>query len=119
LLTVTDKNGCTASDAINLLVQRIIGVYVPNAIAPGHNQNNRLEMNFGPAIKVVRAFRVFDRWGTLLFEAADAPPNDPLYAWDGTSRGKDVLPGVYLWQLEVELVDGTREHYQGDVTVVR
>lgn len=119
LLTVTDKNGCTASDAINLLVQRIIGVFVPNAFAPGHNQNNRLELNFGPAIRVVRFFRVFDRWGTLLHEVNDAMPNDSGSAWDGTSRGKEVLPGVYIWQMEVELVDGITEHYQGDVTVVR
>ncbi|MEO6037684.1 MAG: gliding motility-associated C-terminal domain-containing protein, partial [Saprospiraceae bacterium] len=119
LLTVTDKNGCTSSDAINLLIQRIIGVFVPNAIAPGHGQNNRLELNFGPAIKVIRSFRVYDRWGALLYEVVDGLPNDQQYAWDGTSRGKEVLPGVYIWQLEVELVDGTKEHYQGDVTVVR
>ena len=118
-LTVTDQNGCTASDAVNLLVKRIIGVYVPNAITPSRSQNDRLELNFGPAIQLVRFFRVFDRWGTLLHEISDALPNDAASAWDGTSRGKAVLPGVYLWQLEVTLVDGTTERYQGDVTVVR
>ena len=35
------------------------------------------------------------------------------------SRGKYVDPGVYVWFLEVELVDGGREVYRGDVTVVR
>ncbi len=119
LLTVTDKNGCTASDAINLLVQRIISVYVPNAITPEHDQNNRLELGFGPAIRIIRFFRVFDRWGSLVHQATDALPNDSASAWDGTSRGKAVQPGVYIWQLEVELVDGTTERYQGDVTVLR
>ncbi|MEO6760435.1 MAG: FG-GAP-like repeat-containing protein [Saprospiraceae bacterium] len=119
LLTITDQNGCTASDAIRLQIERIIGVFVPNAFAPDHNTNNRLELNFGPAIRIVRSFRVYDRWGALLHEVQDAPPNDPIAAWNGTSRGKAVLPGVYIWQLEVELVDGTMERYQGDVTVLR
>ena len=119
LLTVTNRNGCTASDDIALRVQRLIGVYVPNAIAPAHSLNDRLELNFGPAVRSVRYFRVFDRWGTLLHEVTGMLPDDSASAWDGTYRGQKVLPGVYLWQMEVELVDGGVERYQGDVTVVR
>ena len=118
-LTVTDKNGCTASDDITLRIQRLLQVYVPNAIAPEHSLNSRLEINYGPAIQKVHYFRVFDRWGTQLHENTNTLPDDTASAWDGTYRGKKVLPGVYIWQLEVELVDGTVERYQGDVTVVR
>ncbi len=119
LLTVTDQNGCTASDDITLRVQRLVQVYVPNAIAPEHSLNNRLEINYGPAIQKVHYFRIYDRWGTLIHETLDTTPDDTASAWDGTYRGKKVSPGVFIWQLEVELVDGTVERYQGDVTVVR
>jgi len=119
LLTVTDQNGCTASDDIVLRLQRLIQVYVPNAIAPSSTQNSRLELNFGPAVRSVRYFRIFDRWGTLLYENLNATPDDTGSAWDGSYRGKNVPPGVYIWQLEVELVDGGVERFQGDVTVLR
>ena len=119
LLTVSDQNGCMASDVITLRLQRLVQVYVPNAIAPSHSQNSRLELNFGPAVRKVKYFRIFDRWGTLLHENLNTLPDDTAAAWNGTYLGKNVLPGVYIWQLEVELVDGGVERYQGDVTVVR
>jgi len=121
VLTVTDRNGCTATDAMALRVQRIIGVYVPNALSilPTTDENSRLELNFGPAVQRVTLLQVYDRWGTLLHEVRNALPGDQSQAWDGQYRGDPVLPGVYIWRLEVELVDGVLERYEGDVTVVR
>jgi len=121
VLTVTDRNGCTATDAMALRVQRIIGVYVPNALSilPTTDENSRLELNFGPAVQRVTLLQVYDRWGTLLHEVRNALPGDQSQAWDGQYRGDPVLPGVYIWRLEVELVDGVVERYEGDVTVVR
>jgi hypothetical protein len=49
----------------------------------------------------------------------DVAPDPSSVAWDGRSRGDYVLPGVYAWMMELELVDGTVEKYRGDVTVVR
>jgi len=54
-----------------------------------------------------------------LYENLNATPDDTGSAWDGSYRGKNVPPGVYIWQLEVELVDGGVERFQGDVTVLR
>ncbi|MEI6410561.1 MAG: FG-GAP-like repeat-containing protein, partial [Bacteroidota bacterium] len=113
-LTVTDKNGCTASDSMRIVVERIINVFVPNIFAPSSEGPNRLfSPGFGVAIQRVKLLQVYDRWGSLVHQVTDAAPNDTHQAWDGRVRGKDALPGVYLWRLELELVDGTIVKYQG------
>jgi hypothetical protein len=120
-LTVTDANGCTTSGELDVAVTRFIRVFLPNAVAPesANDFNRRFQPFSGSAVNRIVVFRIFDRWGALLHEVANGQPNDPANAWDGRSRGKYVDPGVYVWFLEVELVDGARETYRGDVTVVR
>ncbi|MCB0543252.1 MAG: VCBS repeat-containing protein [Lewinellaceae bacterium] len=120
-LTVTDKNGCTTTEDLLLEVEHILDAYIPNVFAPlsSSDQNSRFELNFGPAAQRVRLLRVFDRWGNLMYELKDAAPNDNSRAWDGRHRGKLVMPGVYTWMLQVELVDGSILKYHGDLTIVR
>jgi len=120
-LTLTDVNGCTASDQMLVNVQRVIGVFVPNVFSPESDllNNNRFDVNFGPAVERIKLMRIYDRWGSLVHEVNNAAPNDPATAWDGRVKGKDIAPGVYLWILELELVDGATVNYEGDVTVIR
>ena len=64
-------------------------------------------------------FRIFNRWGELVFEGFDFPPGNEEYGWDGR-RGVEQLPiGVYIYYAEVILSDGTRERVEGDVTLMR
>ncbi len=120
-LTITDPNGCKASDEMLLEVRRVVGVFMPNAIVPTSDidLNARFEPNFGPAIQRVTSLQIFDRWGALIHEAKNAAPGDASLIWDGRSDGHYVMPGVYIWAIELELVDGTTEKFRGDVTVVR
>lgn len=117
-LTIMDENGCSATDEMFLMVEQIIGVFIPNAIG-GTGDNANLELGFNPAVRQVKLFRVFDRWGELLHETRNALPGDAALTWDGRHRGKLVNPGVYLWQIEIELVNGTVLKKVGDLTVVR
>ncbi len=119
-LTATDAQGCSASTQIMLEVRRIIDVFVPNAISPQseNDANSRLLPFFGPAVRQVLSFQIYDRWGALCHQIGSRGlPNDVSLAWDGR-RNQRVVPGVYVWTLEVELVDGSTERYSGDVTVI-
>lgn len=120
-LVATDANGCKAADEMLLEVRRVIDVFFPNAIAPTAptDFNARFEPSFGPAVERVTSLRIFDRWGTLIHEAKNAAPGDFSLIWDGRYDGKVVMPGVYIWVIELELVDGAKEKFRGDVTVVR
>jgi hypothetical protein len=67
----------------------------------------------------VRSMRIYDRWGSMVFENTNFTPNEPALGWDGRAGGDNVLPGVYVYAIELEFLDGTMQRYDGDVTVVR
>ncbi|MBL7826197.1 MAG: gliding motility-associated C-terminal domain-containing protein, partial [Saprospiraceae bacterium] len=118
MLTIIDQNGCTATDVMILTVDPIVNVYIPNAMG-GEGENARFEINFGPAVRKINMLRIYDRWGSLLHEAQNNLPGDSALGWDGRHNGALVAPGVYVWYLEVELVDGRIFKKKGDLTVVR
>jgi hypothetical protein len=67
----------------------------------------------------VQYLRIYDRWGSLLFENKDFLPNLPEAGWDGKDRGQLVSPGVYVYEVMVAFRDGKTEVYLGDVSVLR
>ena len=117
---VRDLAGCVASDALQINVQRVDRVYIPNVFSPdGNGQNDVFTLFAGQQVINVRSMRIYDRWGELLFEKLDIQPNDETAGWDGYTRGKQVMPGVYVYVVEIEYFDGNSEVFEGDVTVVR
>lgn len=117
-LTVIDENGCVASDNWSLVVEQVIGVYIPNAMGT-EGDNAVFQLGFGPAVRRVNLFRIYDRWGDMLHESRNALPGDAALNWDGRFKGKRMNPGVYMWQIELELVNGTLVKKVGDLTLIR
>lgn len=119
-ILVTDTSGCSASDEMRIVVIKTRRVFLPNIIYPGSIEtNNVFSVYAGPEVSKVRALQIYDRWGEMLFENKNFAPNDPQLGWDGHSRGKEVNPGVYVYVVDIEFIDGSTEVFSGDVTVVR
>jgi hypothetical protein len=118
VLTIKDENGCEATDDMVIRVEQFVGIYIPNAMG-GDGANAVLDLGFNPAIKKINYFRIADRWGSLLHESRNALPGDSSLSWDGRYKGKLVNPGVYVWALELELVNGSIIKKIGDLTVIR
>lgn len=120
-LTVTDIHGCTANDQISILVERIKQVFVPNVFSDEADDaiNTQLTPGFGASVRRINQFQVFDRWGNRVHAVANVLPGDSALNWDGRYNGKKAIPGVYVWFLEVELINGTTEMHKGDVTILR
>jgi gliding motility-associated-like protein len=119
-LTITDANGCSATDQLYIKVGRVIGLYAPNIFNPeGNPINSRFDLGCGPAIIRINYIRIFDRWGNLVFENKNGTPNDLSQGWDGRFKGKPVQSGVYVWVAELALIDGTTVIQKGNVTVIR
>ncbi len=119
-ISVSDTFGCTASDQIRIVVVKTRRVFLPNIINPASEKtNNIFSVYAGPEVSKVRSMQIYDRWGEMLFENKDFFPNDPQFGWDGHSRGKEVNPGVYVYVVVIEYINGTTEVFSGDVTVVR
>jgi len=92
--TVTDKFGCES------IAQKTIRVYsscylaVPNAFTPNGDGKNDLlyPLNAIKADKLL--FKVYNRWGQLIFET-----NNWKQGWNGTYKGIQQPGGVYVWFL--------------------
>ena len=119
-LLVKDLNGCERTAPIRLEVDRELVLEVPNVFNPG-TLDNAILFPFAntKTLKQIDLMRIYTRWGEQIFEQRDFPPNDPSYGWDGTFRGKDLNPAVFVWYLEATFIDGTKRLYKGDVTLVR
>ncbi len=121
LVTVTDANGCTAMASIRVNVEKPRGVYVPSGFSPnGDGHNDRLSV-YGKShqIKRIKIFRIYDRWGELVFEDLEVPVNDASRGWDGQWRGSPCQAGVYVWYVEAEYLDGYEQALKGNTTLIR
>ena len=97
-VTITSEDDCITTATLNVRVAKERDVYVPNAFSPNTDGiNDRFTIYGGPEVASVNYFRVFSRWGELLFEKNDFDPNDPQLGWDGQFNGQLAGQGVYIW----------------------
>lgn len=114
-----DAKGCEATDLVTIFVEKERIALVPTGFTPNQDgQNDRLLVHGRQGTKV-RFFRVFDRWGELVYQGNDFQVNDLANGWDGYFKGEPAQTGVYIWYLEVEYPDGLIESYKGQTTLIR
>ncbi|NUQ23548.1 MAG: gliding motility-associated C-terminal domain-containing protein [Saprospiraceae bacterium] len=119
-LTASDENGCQAEDAITIFIDKKRRVYVPNAFSPDDDGiNDYITVYADTDVVAVKSFRIFDRWGNLLFFNGPFQPNIESYGWDGEFKGKPMNAGVYVYFAEIEFADGQVETFKGDVSLLR
>ncbi|MEM6723659.1 MAG: gliding motility-associated C-terminal domain-containing protein, partial [Bacteroidota bacterium] len=121
-LTIADLNGCEASDVIRIEVITRRDVDLPNAFSPnddGLNDIFYVRSNFPESVNTIRTFRIFDRWGELVFERQNFDPNSRENGWDGTFKGTKLTPGVFVYMVEVEYYLGETTLLRGDVMLMR
>lgn len=119
VIKITDEDGCMAFDSVRVLVNRDRPIYVPNVFAPDKNYpNDHFTLFGGPAAEQIQLLRIYDRWGSLIFETQDIPLNEPNVGWDGRYKG-ELMTGVFTFYATVLFVDQQKVTYEGSVTVVR
>ncbi|HMQ83113.1 MAG TPA: gliding motility-associated C-terminal domain-containing protein [Saprospiraceae bacterium] len=118
--TVTDLNGCSATDIVRVFVDKARYVYIPNVFSPnGDGANDEFYIFGGPDVEEIVQLSIFDRWGESLFTMENFPPNDPHYGWNGTFRGKPLHSDVFVYFAEIRFKDGAVILYKGDVNLIR
>lgn len=119
VVAATDKNACkaTASFSINI---RQAPIYAPNVFTPnGDGLNDYFILSGNPAFAKINAFRIYNRWGDLVYEARDIPLSNLNQGWDGYYIGIQAPSNVYLYYAEIEYANGEHAIMKGDVTLVR
>ncbi len=120
-LAVTTDLGCSAEANVLVVVRKERGIYIPNSFSPNDDGINDIFLVYSKlgVVANIRSFRIFSRWGELLYEFYNFPPNDPAFGWNGKHRGEELNPAVFAYMVEVEFVDGVKKLYKGDVQLVR
>lgn len=122
-LNVVDMNGCRATGDVFVELNRTRNVYIPNVFSPnGDGRNDELRLFACKGVRSVNYARVFDRWGSLLFNRDDIGIPDcagGTILWDGSIGSNDLPSGVYVYVIEVEFIDNVTLVYRGDITVLR
>jgi gliding motility-associated-like protein len=120
ILEIMDQNGCFARDTICFDIFPERNVFVPNVFQPDNDGVNDFFSVFGDkSVKLIRQLKVYDRWGEEVFRGQNLNVNEEILGWDGTFNGKKLNPGVFIWQSEIEFIDGVILFFKGDVTLVR
>lgn len=120
-LRIVDFYGCSIELSIDISIDESIDIFVPTAFSPnGDRVNDQLNVyaNTYQVAKVL-TFRVFDRWGGLMFEAQNFPPNSERLGWDGTFGDQPMDPGVYTYMVILELTSGSRKTIGGHTLLLR
>ena len=112
--------GCkdSASIAVNAYFQSHLilpTVFTPN----GDGQNDYFYVIAGKDVIKVRMFKIMNRWGAVVFNKSGTLPNSYAEGWDGNYNGKPAEAGTYIYQLIVELSDGSTETRKGNITLLR
>jgi large repetitive protein len=112
--------GCRVDTTVIVSVTKPRRAAAPAAFTPnGDGTNDSFFVQGDERVKTVLLFRVFDRWGELVYNGENLMPNDPSTGWDGTFKGVLMNSGVYSWYAEVEYIDGFKEIIRGDITLLR
>ena len=58
--------------------------------------------------------RVYHRWGEKVFETSNLNEG-----WDGTYKGKECDPAVFVYYLDIECKGGETYQEKGNVSLIR
>lgn len=112
-------SGCSGTDEVTVVVKKDRSVFIPNTFSPNFDGDNDVFKIFsGASVSRINTFRIFNRWGSLLYEAESFSPDD-LQGWDGTFKGEVMDIGVYIYYAEIEFIDGEKRLFKGDVTLLK
>ena len=118
-IAITPTTGCAIVDTVFVRVLDNIppdqsGIYVPKAWTPNGDGHNDKLFPIPVNIKDLKYFRVFNRWGQLVFET-----NTLRDGWDGIFKGQPQVSDTYTWTLEAEGNDGKYYKLAGNSVLLR
>ena len=119
-ISIIDSTGCTAIDSVMITVNKNRPIFIPNAFSPNFDGTNDIFTAYGnAAAQQIQIMRIFNRWGALMFEGENLPLNSNTIGWNGVFNNQDMQPGVYVYYIVVDFIDGVSVPFEGDITILR
>ncbi|MGZ8523471.1 MAG: T9SS type B sorting domain-containing protein, partial [Chitinophagaceae bacterium] len=113
-------NQCPAIDTLLVLIRQadpgvcVSDIFVPKAWSPNNDGHNDKLYPIPVCIRELKYFRVFNRWGQLVFQT-----NILCRGWDGIFNGQPQVMDTYTWTLEATGEDGTYYKRAGNSVLVK
>jgi gliding motility-associated-like protein len=113
-IAIKTNTGCITIDTQMVKVIKGVDIYVPTAFTPNGDGLNEILRPILMGVKELQFFRVYNRWGQLLFET-----KTKWQGWDGKLNGKQQATGVVVWEAQALGVDGKTYTQKGTSVLVR
>lgn len=94
-ITIETAAGCVTVDTQLVKVFKEVKFYVPSGFTPNQDGLNDYLKPIPVGIKDFKYFRVYNRWGQLLFDLKDDPKG-----WNGMIKGRLQSTQVVVWMAE-------------------
>ncbi len=119
-VVASNGGGCVSRDQITVeVICKNTSVFIPNTFSPNNDGVNEIFYPRGTGLFNVKSFRIFNRWGQLVFERYNAAPNSSADGWNGKFNNKDLQSDVYIYMMEVICENGFSIPLKGNVTLLR
>ncbi|NJC25533.1 gliding motility-associated C-terminal domain-containing protein [Neolewinella antarctica] len=119
-LGALSPQNCVARDSTLITVLKIRDVYIPTSFSPNGDGFNDVFTVLSDETRVssVASLRVFDRWGSQVFDGINLTVNDLGNGWDGSVGGQAAPVGVYSYVAEVLYPDGVIKRFTGSLNLL-
>lgn len=111
---ITTAAGCLTVDTQLVQTIKEVKLYVPTAFSPNNDGRNDLLRPIMLGVKELKYFRVFNRWGQMVYNQQSQQPG-----WDGTLNGQVQGSSVFVWMAEAIGLDNRRYFQKGTVLLIR
>jgi gliding motility-associated-like protein len=110
----TDTSGCFGLASVQVKIFKTEpSIFVPNAFTPGGLSNN-IFRPIPVGISSLSYFRVYDRWGRLMYSTSRLGDG-----WDGNASGKPQDSGGYVWMVRGTTYTGETITKRGTMVLLR
>ena len=116
LINITDKAGCVIQDTLMIRIYDDKNIYVAGGFTPNQDGKNDRLYPIPIGITTFHFFRVYNRWGNLVFQTNSIQAQD---GWDGTYKGKPQPTDSFTWIAEGEDAEGKIIRKTGTTILIR
>jgi gliding motility-associated-like protein len=117
---VRNPGGCKSKDKVTVFVVcNGANVFIPNTFSPNGDGVNDIFYPRGTGLFSIKSFRIFNRWGQLVYEKGGFMPNDASAGWNGTYNGQRLNPDVYVYMVDIVCDNSNVLTFKGDVALIQ
>ncbi len=92
-------------------------IYIGNIFSPNGDNINDILYIQGSENITLDAYKIYDRWGNLVFNLSELEINNNQAGWNGYYKGTKMIPGVYVYTIDYTK-NGGPELKIGTVTLI-